>query len=337
MSFRLRVPLLLPFIIGVAATPAMAAPCPVPNTITNGQVADASKVMDNFNAVATCAQQAVTTTGAPTTGAIPVFSGVGSITGGNLTGDVTTSGSTATTLANTGVAPGTYVNPSISVDAKGRIISAISGSGGSGGGVTPTLVQSAGARGLTYTQSSVTANLPSSPTQGNLLVAIVTGYSGGTNLSCPTSFSSFIDQQNIIPNQGILVCARKATAAETGSYTTNVSSPNGTTTLFIMELAWAQGITAICSRGRQVSNTWRLFGAKSGINTLTIAVTESDAVNNLSSAVGANVIYDGTAANAGGAGHPALILSIPALNDATLTYNTSSFSDSIVCYVNISG
>jgi len=133
MNFRLRVPLLLLFIIGVAAAPAMAGPCTVPNAITNGQVADASKVMDNINAVATCAQQAVTTTGAPTTGAIPVFSGAGSITGGNLTGDVTTSGGTATALSNTGVVSGLYTNATINVDSKGRLTYAAAGTPSGGG------------------------------------------------------------------------------------------------------------------------------------------------------------------------------------------------------------
>jgi hypothetical protein len=113
---------------------ALAAPCTVPNAITNGQIADASKVMDNLNAVADCAEAAVTTTGTPTTGSLPVFSGTGSITTGNLSGDVTTSGGTATTLSNSGVTAGTYVNPSIIIDAKGRITSAANGSGSGGGG-----------------------------------------------------------------------------------------------------------------------------------------------------------------------------------------------------------
>lgn len=39
--------------IGASATPALAA-CTVPNTITNGQVADASQVMANFNALQAC-------------------------------------------------------------------------------------------------------------------------------------------------------------------------------------------------------------------------------------------------------------------------------------------
>jgi len=107
---------------------AVAAPCSVPNPIANGQVADASKVMDNFNAVAACADVATTTTGTPPTGSIAVFSGPKTVTNGNLTGDVTTAGGTTTTLATTGVVPGTYANASVVVDAKGRIMSATQGS-----------------------------------------------------------------------------------------------------------------------------------------------------------------------------------------------------------------
>jgi hypothetical protein len=60
------------------ATPsaAVAANCPLPNTIANGQLADASKIMDNFTAVANCAKQGVTITGTPAAGSIPVFSGL---------------------------------------------------------------------------------------------------------------------------------------------------------------------------------------------------------------------------------------------------------------------
>ena len=118
----------------LVSSSVMAAPCTVPNAIANGQVADASKVMDNFNAVANCAQQGVTTTGSPTAGAIPVFSGPGSITKGNLTGDVTTSGDANTTLSNTGVTPGIYLNANVTVDSKGRVTSATNGNGGGGGG-----------------------------------------------------------------------------------------------------------------------------------------------------------------------------------------------------------
>lgn len=57
----------------LVALPAMAAPCNIPNTIANGQVADATKLMDNFDAVADCAEAAVTATGTPATGSIAVF------------------------------------------------------------------------------------------------------------------------------------------------------------------------------------------------------------------------------------------------------------------------
>lgn len=123
---------LFAFSLMVSAIEAKAA-CVVPNTIANGQVADASVVMDDLNAIAACVDSvsanSVTTTGTNATGSIAVFSGAKTITSANLSGDLTTTGGTAAYLVPSGVTAGTYVNPTITIDTKGRVTAASSTTG----------------------------------------------------------------------------------------------------------------------------------------------------------------------------------------------------------------
>lgn len=83
--------------------------CAVPNQITNGQVADATVVMNNFNGLKDCVNSvsnaAVMPSGTPAAGNLPVFSGPKTITGGNLLGDCTTSGSLAVTCTKANGTP----------------------------------------------------------------------------------------------------------------------------------------------------------------------------------------------------------------------------------------
>ena len=166
-----------------SAASAQVPQCTVPNTLVNGQVADATDVMENFNAVANCVENArgdgVTHEGTPSAGEIAVFTSPTGVTGGDLTGDVSTSGSTATQLAPTGVTPGTYYNPTIVVDTKGRITSASNGSAGGSGG---------GGAGVSWVQLSLAnPDAESGTTTGWTMVG-----NGFTALSTPPTNHDFV-------------------------------------------------------------------------------------------------------------------------------------------------
>jgi hypothetical protein len=95
------------------------------------------------------------TTGVLPAGRLVVGNGGADIKSADLVGDVTTSGSTTTALATTGVLAGTYGDaaniPRLTVDAKGRIttISTFAATGGGGSGGTNTVPYSANFTSLT--------------------------------------------------------------------------------------------------------------------------------------------------------------------------------------------
>lgn len=113
----------------LGAATAASAQCNLPNTFTNGQVADANQVMGNFNALVTCQNNAAPAGGANAiqlNSGSSTFSAAGPLTNGQLLiGSTGNAPQAATLTAGSGIA--------IQSSAGSVTISATGGGGGSGG------------------------------------------------------------------------------------------------------------------------------------------------------------------------------------------------------------
>ena len=221
--------LLAALLFCLASAPAWAICASSPFNLTNGQTADATQVMANFNNVLLCANTLLAPRNSPTfTGSITLPDGATYNASGLTSGSLTSTTLNGTLLLTGTISGGTLQSPTLS----GAIVSAATISGGTLQNVTlsGTTANAGTVTGGTFQNSTFANALVNAGTiTGGMLEGVVLNagtISGGTLQSptinnctgCSAFASQFISTQQAIPSAGTtLTVAHTATGGSAAS------------------------------------------------------------------------------------------------------------------------
>ena len=199
------------------------------NAIPNGTTATTQSPGDNSTKVATTAYVnaagggTVTTTGSPSSGNLSKFSGATSVTNADLTGDVTTSGTVATTLATVNSNIGTFA--SVTVNGKGLVTAAANLTGDITSSSAATTLATVNSNVGSFTAANITVNakgLITAASNGSGLPAATAGTLSGASTVFTVDFTTYsaymFTATNVQNNSGT-----------GGASTISVSSDGGST------------------------------------------------------------------------------------------------------------
>lgn len=199
----------------------------------------------------------------------------------------------------------------------------------------PTLVQAAYTRTTTNSPANVSVTLSSTPTVGNLLVAITSGHSNGSVYPTISAFVPILSAQGSpVANQGILIQSRPVKSGDTTGFTQTLTASNGGQVFAVLEFSNWSGVSAraFSASGLNSSTAVSIPGLRSSPNSYAIAVYESDNTNGYSSISGGTLLFDGTG---GGVNHPSVIARIDSPATVQVTYTGSTFTTPVFALVDV--
>lgn len=195
----------------------------------------------------------------------------------------------------------------------------------SAGSSGPTLVQKAFTR--TNSGSSGVVTLGSSPTTGDYLVGIATGFDNGgaTQVGLPSGFTT-INHTTVNATQGVIVGYRIVQGGDGTAWT--FSGGNGGDTYGLFEFSSNVHNITVTTNQPTTSGFVLTFGnAGVPLGGYAFGSAESDSTNAYSSIAGATLLFDGT--NVAG-NHPGVIFQSTAYSNVQITYSTTtSFGSTI--------